>query len=371
MALSIVAGTAAPALPGIEKTTSIRCDVFSGSKEALLVAGLITSEHLRAQPGRRIGSTMFLPSGEVCPPTRKPLREPGYMAVFCLSDGSYRVEVTVSEEEQLRRRKAVADAKQELVNREVEKSRGKYTDWRLLHAFVADMEIWEGTKAQLQAVGIGVGLNFPGEAGRRGDLYCKCPLGFDVRVYSPSYDYAKLAAGIFVAQSRYLHDRGRERSYVAHAEGVQREVWTPESWGIGSYYYRGSMLALLAAGLVPRAELFPGLNGNTSAQFTFQKDWSRRSTSPRQDWGATIRRLGKKGLYELEVPVPAEEKERRRLLVDAREQGEKIRNAVLASERRALREQSNVAQVRTTPNWSAAPRRAGHLRLVYSSTECR
>lgn len=343
MALSIVAdGASVPSqATGIVKSTYWFCDAYVGSADALIQAGHITAGELAPQPGRPLGKMAFLSSGEPCPPSRRAWREPGYKTISLNEDGTYRVEVTVSKELQAWRRKqdAAADAEreQQRIVKEIAEDGHKYRNWTLRHEYGGGSESWEGTKAQLQAEGIGVGLNFPGEPGAPEELQCKCPLGFDVRVFLPTYPRAKAAAGIYMAQSFYVPRVKHPKQYVTHARGVLREVWSPDGW-LSSDFYTGSAEALVDAGLVPDASYFPGKPSRNKVQCAYRKDWTPATTANGQDWGATLHKRGKHGQFAVELPVTSQEEERRRAARKALEEEVKRDEESLAAERRQLRQ---------------------------------
>ena len=342
MALKIVAesSSAPDTLPGISKSSSCSRDVFTGTAEALVAAGFIIRDELKPQKGRPDGCTAFLADGEHCPPSRRAWREPGFRFIKRHDDGTYRLEVTVSKGMQAWRRKQEAAAKheaeQERINKELAESGHKYREWTLRHDFSGGAESWEGTKGQLQAVGIGVGLQFPGEPGASEKLHCKCPLGFDVRIYLPTYHRAKCAAGIYMAQSCYISDSEEPKHYVAHAPGVLLEVWA-DAWTDRDFYV-GTAEALVAANLVPSVSLFPGKPGMNKCQASYRKDWTPSTTSYGQGWAATIRKRGSKGQFIAEVPVSKAEFERRKATSKELEEQKRRTEAVLAEERRKLRQ---------------------------------
>lgn len=325
---------------GIEQSSRWNCDIYRGSKEALIAAGIIAAVQLERQPGRREGYTVFLPDGQPCPPTRRAWRDPGYKTILLLEDGSYLVEATASKEVQARRREqenAVnRAAEQERINEEIAQHGHKYRNWQLHHNFDGCAETWEGTKAQLQAEGIGTGLAFPGEPGSLNELYCRCPLGFDVRIYQSGYERAKTAAGIYTAQSRYIPLDKTLKQFAAYSHGVVREVWTPVSW-VRSDFYCGSAEALVNAGLVLNASYFPGQPGRSKGQASYSKDWSSSTTANGRIWIATIRKLHKSGQYSVEIPVSREEQARREAVRKARDDDTKKKEQILADERRQLR----------------------------------
>lgn len=342
MALSIVSQTeTAPAPAGIAKSSRWSCDVYAGSADALIAAGLIAPKQLEPQKGRTPGYTAFRPNGEPCPTHLRTWREPGFKAIRQQPDGSYSVEITASKEVQLSRRRAEKAARheqeQERINKAIAERGSEYRNWKFKQDFSGSAETWEGTKAQFQAAGLGVGLKFPGDPGAPEHVDCLCPLGFKFRIHLPNYDAAKTAAGIYVARSWYVSDGDEPKQFEPVAPGVTREVWTPQSW-LSSDAYHGTADALVAAGFVPDLSLFPGQPGRSKMQASYRKDWTLMSTANGQPWGATIRKRGKSGQYIMEVSVSKVELERRKEVRKARDEDKKRQEQVLSAERRQLRQ---------------------------------
>lgn len=86
-------------------------DTYTGTAIALIAQGIIEPWHLLPQTGRQKGRTMFMPDGQAAPAgvSLSKVKTAGGMRITQLSGGLVRVEVTVSEQEQARRR-ADADA---------------------------------------------------------------------------------------------------------------------------------------------------------------------------------------------------------------------------------------------------------------------
>lgn len=344
MAFSIVAQGKEVACSStrIERTTTCRYDVFTGPAEALILEGVITPNQLQPQAGRKPGITAFLPSGEPCPTTVRAWRDPGFKYVRRQPDGSYRVEVTVPNDAYLFRRSVEQRAKhkkEQARSKEAFSEHGhKYRDWTFLQIFEGRAETWEGTKSQLQAAGLGVGLRFPGEPGAEETLRCRCPLGFDFVIGLPESNLAKREARIYTAYSRYVPRRKLPTQYETYAPGVQRVVWSPEGYRLLSHFYEGTAEALVAAGLIPDVGYFPGMPGVCKTQATYLKNWQPASNSRSQDWGLTIRKRGASGRFSVEVPLEEQEVERRKTLVKAREAEIAAEELQLSTERRRLRQ---------------------------------
>jgi hypothetical protein len=344
MAFSIVADTpAAPfSLTGITKSSRWSCDIYTGTTEALIAAGLITPGQLNPQKGRKPGYTAFLASGEPCPIHLRAWREPGFKAIRQQDDGSYCVEVTAAKDVQLWRRRAEKaaqhEAEQERIDKELAENGHKYRNWAFEQDFSGCAESWAGTKAQFQAAGLGVGLTFPGEPGAPEKVRCKCPLGFEFVIRLPDYDRAKREARIYTAHSWYYPRREESKQFEAHSPGVLRKVWTPDGYDASSDTFEGTADALVAAGLVPDVRYFPGRPGVNKTQATYLKDWRPASTANGQDWGATIRKRGNSGRFSMEISVSKQEFERRKALSKARDEERQQNELRLSAERQQLRQ---------------------------------
>lgn len=345
MAFSIVAHTSDEPLASTAITKSSTCsrDIFVGTAEALVAAGHLTMDDLIPQAGRPLGVTAFLGDGQPCPLHRRAGREPGYKAVRQLNDGTVRVEVTVQKDVRSWRRRQQAsaeyEAEQNRINKELAENGHKYSNWQLRHEYdnhYSWAESWEGTKVQLQGEGLGVGMAFPGEPGAPGEIRCKCPLGFDVRIYSPTHEPAKAAAGIYRAVSEYVPTERHPDQYLAFAPGVQKKLWNAKGW-CDRDIFTGTSDALVAAKLIPSLHLFPGLPGRNKQRASYRTDWtpSTSSSNGRERWAATIIKSGKNFIVELAVGED-EEKRRREIQAAQRDEAKRM-GAVLAQERRELR----------------------------------
>lgn len=361
MALSIVADSdSVSPIPGIVRSARWSCDAYSGSADALVAAGIITHKQLEPQNGRQPGVTVFLASGEPCPPHQNAWRDPGYKAIRQQTDGGYCVEVTVPKEVQAGRRKAEKEAKheseQQRITEELAETGHQLRNWHFKQDFGGGAETWEGTKAQLQAAGLGVGMRFPGEPGGPCEyLRCLCPLGFAFRI-GTHHNTAKQAAGLYIAHSWYVSRADQPKEFFAHAPGVLREVWRLDGWLKSDFYY-GTAEALVSAGMVPHIGLFPGQPGRNKMQASYRKDWSPGNSSNSQYWGATIKRKGKKGQFTLEVPVTPEEEGSRKQQRKAAEEEKTRQVEMLSSERKKLRQG-------VEPEKSAEEFRAGRAEMA-------
>lgn len=117
-------------------------------------------------------------------------------------------------------------------------------------------ELIEGTKEQLQALGLGVGRAFPGEVGgprgNGGELKVIDPRGFPVRISNRFRDEGRFTA--YVSYPNWPERPDRADRAVQIAPGV---VKTEQVWGD---VYTGRAADLEAAGLVQRDQL-PGAPG--------------------------------------------------------------------------------------------------------------
>ena len=173
MAYSIVpqSNPSTALLDGVFQSEGHYFDAFEGSIGALVDAGLITPVELEPQERRAPGYTAFLPGGKSCPPGKKAWRTPGYRAIRQREDGTIRLEITVSKEVQAERRAAKRaqeyEAEQARINDDIEQRGHLFRGWKLQQFVGSRGESWEGTKTQLQAVGLGVGIQYPGEPGAK------------------------------------------------------------------------------------------------------------------------------------------------------------------------------------------------------------
>lgn len=319
MADSIVADQWSEVLPppGVTKNVRWYSDQYVGSEQALLSAGFITPEQLKPQLGRPLGRTAFLPDGSVCPPRVKAWREPGFVSIQRQKDGLYCVELTVSKAEQKARRDnrsaAELEEKQARIDKTIAKDGHLYVNWQLQRRFSNSCEEWEGTKAQLQAAGLGVGENFPGDPGAPDKLMARCPLGFEFRITLPSWNEAKAAARIYSAVSPYrpqLSSHRLAKQVADFAPGVKVEVWTVDDGSTWFDYFTGTAEALVAAGLVPSMNMFPGSLGANRVQASYLPNGDPVSNSPSRNRSMTIRKKGRHQ-YLVEKAVCDEERARR------------------------------------------------------------
>lgn len=205
----------------------------------------------------------------------------------------------------------------------------------LIHSFGTTAESWQGTKAQLQAAGIGVGLAFPGESGIKGQVACKCPLGFEVSVCRYDWD----PEGVFRASSHYVPEPTEEEEPTPFAPGVtrRRSYW--------SWEYVGTADALVAAGLA-RHDQFPGQPGRPKMQVSYRADGQACSSSPHGSTQVRIRKKGKQ-VFEISVGFNEAECEERKAQREAAKEAHLKACEAVREERRRLR--NIAAQVTDDP----------------------
>lgn len=312
-------------------------DSYQGSAEALIALGVLKPEELSPQKGRPAGTTVFLPDGAPCPPTCRAWRDPGYKTVFLCDDGDYIVEITVAREEQRARyavvKAANAEQREQYLNKRLAEQGTPATPAAMKHGFWDWCEWWEGTKPQLQKAGIGAGLPFPDEPGAPKTVHCACPLNFAVEI-DLHYDDAKAAAGIYSARSRFAPARDTWAfQIVPFAPGVVQKVRAADCT---TARYAGTAECLIAATLVPCADLFPGQPGRNRQQASYRKDGTPANTSNGQDWALTIRRCGKTR-FEVELPLPKDIAAQRKADYKRLEEEENAQLKVLRAERESLR----------------------------------
>ncbi|WP_326537022.1 hypothetical protein [Pseudorhodoferax sp.] len=179
-------------------------------------------------------------------------------------------------------------------------------------------DLIEATKEQLQALGLGVDLPFPGEpGGPKRKMRVKHAMGYDCAI---SNQYSE--AGVFVAHIHFPNWPDKPGWAIGPANepfpGVQllKRVWGDE--------YVGSAADLVAAGLV-QAEQLPGQPGMRKVRVTILPDGTvptgpptaNLSKAARQQGGKQVSRRGTK--YEVSIFVSDEERERRRAIVRSAE----------------------------------------------------
>lgn len=210
-----------------------------------------------------------------------------------------------------------------------------------------------GTKEQLQELGLGVGLAYPGEPGGKTKLKVR-----DTRSYVAEISCSDHDDGTFTARIEFPERPGRPYpDFLSAFSGVKKR----EHYRFDEYL--GSAEALAAAGLV-RIEQLPGQPGMRRMRVTIFPDGTIPSGAPTANYSEArlpgarcIERVGVQK-YSVKINVPEEEQTRR--LAD-----EKAAIAAWEREVRALPRPPRLGD--TTPPLLANQPVRGHLRLVWSA----
>lgn len=170
-------------------------------------------------------------------------------------------------------------------------------------------DLIEGTKEQLQALGLGIGLAFPGEVGGpRIELKVRDPRGYPVRISNRNRDDDRYTA--FLTFPNWP-ERPNAEQWAPVAQGVKKRefTWFDE--------YIGSAQALADAGLV-QVDQLPGKPGMRKMRVTILPDGTlptgaptannREARSPGARW---IERASA-SCYRVHIVVTKEEEEHRR-----------------------------------------------------------
>jgi hypothetical protein len=181
------------------------------------------------------------------------------------------------------------NANHQTINRDLIQLRSMSDSWG---------DVFTGTKAQLNAVGFGVGCLFPGEP-RANKKSCKLPIAHgyaEVCVHVPcgvkSPPDAPFQELVFYVTAHYLtSDSIRREKRISFAPGVfLQKDWQGET-------YVGTAQALLLAGLIEERQL-PGMPGCGKCTTTFDANGdicSRgRSGLYRPSGSKVVRKYGKK-----------------------------------------------------------------------------
>jgi hypothetical protein len=173
-------------------------------------------------------------------------------------------------------------------------------------------DLIEGTKEQLQHLGIGVGLSFPGEVGgARRELNVRDPRGYPVRIQKVHHLEDRFTA--YLSFPNWPERPSPEPQYLPHAPGVKKYeyTWFDE--------YVGSADALAAAGLV-RVDQLPGKPGMRKVRVTIFPDGTLPTGAPTanhraaREPGARCIERASASTYRVQVSVTKEERERRQAL---------------------------------------------------------
>jgi hypothetical protein len=211
-----------------------------------------------------------------------------------------------------------------------------------------------GSKAQLQALGIGVGVTFPGEpGGAKRKMSTTDQRGFPVEVCAER-------EGGFCASVRFPAWPSNPSFKSDKTEVYPGVLKHEEPW---NDLYTGSAENLVAAGLVMPGQ-FPGLPGMRKLCVSIYADGrvvDLPTTSPSMEWRAEgakrVYRAGKK--FQVAVHISDAEYSRR----EAKRQIEEFEWPRLV---RSLQRPARLDQL-SAPVRVEAPRQRGHLRLVWSA----
>lgn len=168
-------------------------------------------------------------------------------------------------------------------------------------------EHWQGTKAQLQAIGIGVGLSFPGEGGvtARSTIHTKDRRGVSVDIQYRHWG----AAGQYLASSNY-RPGARKRAEVnrrnALAVALDHGVMQFRHQARSDEYV-GTGPALVALGLV-RADELPGAPGKGKTMVTFDANGARTPQGSNGDGRPGGRQIFRRGRarFALLISLPVD-----------------------------------------------------------------
>jgi len=202
--------------------------------------------------------------------------------------------------------------------------------WELERGSYPWGEWWKGTKAQLQAIGIGVNAAFPGDPGApKKTTHTVDRRGVKVDIKIESWD---TPAGVFFATSAYVNRQNEKDVKHSFAPGVSivRHYY-------GADEYSGTGAALVACGLIHEHEL-PGAIGGGKIQCTYGPDGAPRpkgQSIAMQPGAKTVVRRGADS-FSISIRVSAEENERRRRDEDVKDSQRGAENLEGKREREAL-----------------------------------
>lgn len=176
----------------------------------------------------------------------------------------------------------------------------------------------EGTKEQLQALGLGVGLAFPGEVGcaLRSELKVRDPRGYDARIFRSRVD--RVENDLYYASLRFPHwpKNPNDPQWAPAFTGVKKRehLWFDE--------YSGSAEHLAAAGLA-RVDQLPGMPGMRKTCVTILADGKvadgNRNTASNPDCfepGARWIERSSKSSYRVHIVLSKQEEKRRQAIWD-------------------------------------------------------
>jgi hypothetical protein len=212
------------------------------------------------------------------------------------------------------------------------------------------VEVWYGTRRQIQALGFGVNAEFPDRVGLKHALHAEDDRGNPVKIellwrYDSGAEYYSA-----VRQFRDWDEARRERRRQLtsdFAPGV-----TCFKGGFWADEYTGDRDSLVAACLV-RHEDLPGQPGRGKTRVSFNRDGSlavRGGERAEVRWRKVIHLVGK-NRFRVEIPIDDAEHEARRAEYALFDAGQRQLDNEALEARTAL---------------SAPARRTSHLRLAWS-----
>lgn len=306
--------TPKPFPDSITKTEHAEYDTYQGLAAELIECGIVRADQLPGLPGHGKTAVTFW-QGRAMARGERAKRDETFLNVW--GSGSF-LSVSVGLSPAVLSARAAASRE-----KQAQETAGKpmeYTDswWG---------ENITGKKAELQAMGIGAGLLFPGEEGGPQRAFTTLdPRGLKVQI-STSYD------GRYTAKIHFA-----DRPESPHWSGGERKPFAPEVLkreGTYSDCYYGSAEALVAAGLAQLHQL-PGQPGCTrKVSSTVFPDGSMPKgactatySQGRQPGAKNIKRASKSN-YEISVVLSDEVQERRK-------HGSKLADAAFTEKMEAL-----------------------------------
>jgi hypothetical protein len=206
--------------------------------------------------------------------------------------------------------------------------------WELERGSYPWGEWWKGTKKQIQAAGIGIGVAFPGDAGAPKTLVHTVDIrGVKVDIKAKERD---LPVGVYRVTCPYVYREGnwRDGPYEKSqfAPGVQV---VPRWYGVDEYVGTGP--AMVACGLI-RLDQLPGQPGRGSMRCTYGPDGAPRTRGQSSPSPAGTKAITRRGAssFVLEIQVSDEEDSRRRKVNEIAESLTKLEDKEGKLERDAL-----------------------------------
>lgn len=204
------------------------------------------------------------------------------------------------------------------------------------HEWIWSCERWQGTKSQLQALGLGLKSLFPGEPGApKWKVRAIDHRGLKIQIQKPKA-WQRMPDGMFIAECPYV-----DRSEPDWRDGEEPKQHAPGVMMFRSIYgqdeFRGSSAALVACGLVTLGEL-PGQPGRNNTFRSVAPDGSaciRGSSRWSLPGSKQLKRIGT-DRFTVEVRVGEEEAARREKLRRERHSRVMLENAAGRKKREEL-----------------------------------